>query len=549
MTIGIGGHKTVGDGYANSYTTAGVSTTTGSTFVAILVSGAPFGAGSISDSNGNSYTQEVADLAIQTTYRFLNVWVCQNGTGSGSHTLTVTLGGGASNNLNVALVEITGAAVSSLDQVVKMAANGSGPASPQPGASVTTTSANELVLGIYGCSYGPQTFTGAGGSFTLGDSVTDSGTSQQLVWAYDVVSSTGTYTPSWAYTGTAGYNFSGATLSFIAVAAPANITPGAGSLALTGAAPARVAGTITTPSAGSASLAGYAPALLLGTIITAGAGSLALTGQVPGVAGGGNVNITPAAGSLSLSGGPPTVAVSSPSSLNLVGYAPTVTQGGGPTSYNITPPAGALTLTGAIPGVVTYSPSSLNLVGYAPTCTIAPPSTNIVPDAGSLTFTGYTVTQELDLPSPDTGVLLLQGYAPQITAIGAIVERYIYPDAGRIRRPQRYVVRIRGEDVIARSLAQAISMVAQEREEAEARAREAADREMVASKGKPQGKPKIEQIEAPADSHALIKQATEEANAKIREAYKSALQDAEIRYWMAVAVRKDEEEEAILLML
>ena len=157
MTIAIGGNTTVGDGYANTYTTSAVSTTTGSTFIAFTVCGAAFGAGTVADNAGNSanYVQELADYVIQTTYRFLNVWVCQNGTGNAAHTFTMTLGGGVSNYISIGFVEITGAATVSLDQLVNMAANGTGPTSPVTGASVTTLHANELIFTIYGSSYGP----------------------------------------------------------------------------------------------------------------------------------------------------------------------------------------------------------------------------------------------------------------------------------------------------------------------------------------------------------------------------------------------------------
>lgn len=448
MTIGIGGNNTVGNGYENSYTSGAVSTTTGSTFIAWIVSGTAYGAGTFSDSKSNSYTQEVTDLAIQTTYRYLNVWVCQNGTGSASHTFTAALGGGASNYISGGFVEITGAASASLDKITQMAANGTGPSSPVAGASVSTTSANELIFAIYGSSYGPETFTGAGTSWTIpaGASVTDSGNSQQMVWAYRVVSSTGSYNPSWSMTGTLGYNYSGVTMSFIAAGGSGTtITPSVGALTLTGVAPLQTltlpspgTGALTlsgkaptvsiithahiTPSAGALTLAGIGPTLKLGTKLIPSKGALTLTGVAPTLK---LANfIKPSTGSLTLSGKAPTVSVTSgttisphTAALGLSGQAPRL-------GFRITALSGALTLAGKAPqigtaGKIQPSTGALTLTGRAPTV-VATGNAVIQPQTGHLTLTGFS--PQLSGPTlilPRSGALTMTGYAPVVVNSGA----------------------------------------------------------------------------------------------------------------------------------
>lgn len=96
---------------------------------------------------------------------------------------------------------------------------------------------------------------------------------------------------------------------------------------------AAAAGTTVTPGTGSLILTGYAPVLDIG--LTPSTGSLVLTGYAPVL----DLKLTPSTGSLVLTGFAPTVAVNTPltpgaASLTLTGYAPTVTA----TETTATPP-------------------------------------------------------------------------------------------------------------------------------------------------------------------------------------------------------------------
>lgn len=143
------------------------------------------------------------------------------------------------------------------------------------------------------------------------------------------------------------------------------------------------------------------------TTITPGAGSMTLSGATPtvSVSGGTNTTISPAAAALAIVGAAvtQTLTVPSPSAgtLTFAGAAPTVSQTTGAT---IQPNAGALTLAGA-----------------APTVTNTTPGIVISPASGSLTLTGRTPTAVLNnmTISPAAGTLTLAGAAPNVSVTGS----------------------------------------------------------------------------------------------------------------------------------
>lgn len=123
-----------------------------------------------------------------------------------------------------------------------------------------------------------------------------------------------------------------------------------------------------------------------GTNIAPGAGSIAITGYAPAVAQSANQAITPGVGSVVITG-----------------YAPTVSQSGG---LDILPGAGAVAITGYAPSVtqsanqdIQPDVGNITITGYAPTVVQASASVDITPDAGQIVITGYapridqTVTQ------------------------------------------------------------------------------------------------------------------------------------------------------------
>jgi hypothetical protein len=206
-------------------------------------------------------------------------------------------------------------------------------------------------------------------------------------------------------------------------AGPVTVTPGVGSLTLTGFAPAVVIGTIIATGLGALTLTGLAPSVVVGTIAAPAAGSLSLTGFAPTVTATNNVTLTPGTGTLTVTGFAPTVAATdhqtvtpSTGSLTLTGFAPTAT-----VNTILSPDVGALTLTGFSPTVTasdhqTASPGlgSLTLTGFAPTVT-ATDHQAVTPGVGSLALTGFAPSLDLAI-TPATGTLTLTGFAPTIIA-------------------------------------------------------------------------------------------------------------------------------------
>jgi len=86
------------------------------------------------------------------------------------------------------------------------------------------------------------------------------------------------------------------------------ITPGSGALAITGAAPAPILGTIQTPPVGALTLSGLAPTSVLGTVSTPPVGALTLTGIAPSTTQSG-YSALPGTGTLGLEGIAPIVIV------------------------------------------------------------------------------------------------------------------------------------------------------------------------------------------------------------------------------------------------
>jgi len=90
-----------------------------------------------------------------------------------------------------------------------------------------------------------------------------------------------------------------------------NLTPGVGTLAITGFAPtvAQTVNQALTPSAGALTLTGFAPTLAQPQAVTPSVGALAVTGYAPTLAQSANQTLTPNAGALTLTGFAPTVTV------------------------------------------------------------------------------------------------------------------------------------------------------------------------------------------------------------------------------------------------
>lgn len=124
-------------------TTSGTTTASGSTFVLVLSWDATSTLNTpVTDSKGNTYTAQGTpqnDGGAGSGGQ-LQIFVCQNGTGGATHSITCTFT--AASFAVAHLIEVTGAATSSLDQIAQI----QDAASPWTVTSPTLSQANEVVI-------------------------------------------------------------------------------------------------------------------------------------------------------------------------------------------------------------------------------------------------------------------------------------------------------------------------------------------------------------------------------------------------------------------
>ena len=124
------------------------------------------------------------------------IYIFQNSAAGSSDTITCTAA--ASGNTACLPAALTGVHISSLDQLtgsVFTIATAT-PASP----NVTTTSANEVILGFFGANNATETIT-AGAGYTLFTNGSQGGSQRSFGAEYQVVSSTGTYNAGATFSG------------------------------------------------------------------------------------------------------------------------------------------------------------------------------------------------------------------------------------------------------------------------------------------------------------------------------------------------------------
>ncbi len=198
------------------------------------------------------------------------------------------------------------------------------------------------------------------------------------------------------------------------------LTPGTGTLTLTGQTPIRLENSIRQPATGTLTLTGRTPTLNSGMVIPTPVGTLTLTGYAPTLAQAGALSISVPKGQLTLEGTYPDLVFGpgpATGTLTLTGTVPTL-------RYATIPPTGALTLTGAAPGVfqaIVRQPATgtLTLTGYAPTLQ-TPTNLVISPATRALALTGYapTISVFTGVIQVPTGTLTLTGYPPGIEEDG-----------------------------------------------------------------------------------------------------------------------------------
>jgi len=209
-------------------TTTGITTTaSGSTFVvAVSFDHTTHIVTGISDSKSNTYT------LAGTAGDFGSVYYCSNCTGGASHTVTITFDGAEFPIVH--FLEITGAATSSYDSAVTAKAEDA--ASPFTVTSGTTSQAAELLVSFIASNSGsnPVSYSESSG-FTIQQQDGDGSNYWTSALATRIVSSTGTFTPSYTGSGITGSTNIVIGLKEAASGGSSTLSPGAASLAFAGA--------------------------------------------------------------------------------------------------------------------------------------------------------------------------------------------------------------------------------------------------------------------------------------------------------------------------
>lgn len=171
--------------HATAATTAGITTQSGSAL--LYLCGGTSSLTNLTDSKGNTPVQIGSEITGASSWK-VRVYRAWNITGGSGHTATLT-----QPDCTLHLIEIRGVDTSSPQDQVN---NQNDAASPFTSPAITTTVADEILIGYHTCD-------GATGStFTHGNSFTEiqSETNGNLYWpsasSYRIVSSTGTYNTS-----------------------------------------------------------------------------------------------------------------------------------------------------------------------------------------------------------------------------------------------------------------------------------------------------------------------------------------------------------------
>jgi hypothetical protein len=190
MAITLGVHTATGYTSPGSTTTTGITTqATGSLDIVGTVSESSSAAPTITDTYSNTWTL-VDSREVGSWPAWIHLYTCENAVGGPGHTITATKAAGYT---TVFFAEFIGVEIASaLDQVTGAAND---PNNPITSGSISTTTANQLLIGFCGTvGTGVASFS-FNNSFTLLDEIT-SFSFWQGALGYRIVSATGTYEAS-----------------------------------------------------------------------------------------------------------------------------------------------------------------------------------------------------------------------------------------------------------------------------------------------------------------------------------------------------------------
>lgn len=204
---GIGGKASIGGGTTpiavvqtqeggtyNSFTgTATISPTNGNMLIcaaAVYNTSSTFTFVSLQDNNSNNFTSDTTGTFITAGTEALGMFHLSHV--SGVTSVTLTMSGGGTYAPALVCSEVSGLASQALD-VASTTAVSNLSTTAWTATAITTTNANDIVFGNYAVTNG-FSFTGSG-SWLLGGSISVAGSVAEGS-TYQIVSSTGTYTPA-----------------------------------------------------------------------------------------------------------------------------------------------------------------------------------------------------------------------------------------------------------------------------------------------------------------------------------------------------------------
>lgn len=144
----------------------------------------------VSGGCSGSYLQVTGARATESGGRFSDVWYCASSS-AGATTITVTFSAASTARKEGYVHEVSGMDTSSPVDTAAALSNIASCSAPCTGAADTTTNANDYIIGVFRTA-GICNNTGAGGGFTNDDA------SSAGCAVHDIVSATGTYTPTYS---------------------------------------------------------------------------------------------------------------------------------------------------------------------------------------------------------------------------------------------------------------------------------------------------------------------------------------------------------------
>lgn len=183
MAISLGVHAIAS--HATAATTSGITTTSGSALLYLCAGTTSLT--NLTDSKGNTPVLVGSEITGGSGFK-VRVYRAWNITGGAGHTATLTQ---ADSTLH--LIEIKGVDTSSPQDQVN---NINRTASPYTSPSITTTVADEILIGYQVCDGGTGSVFTHGNSFTGIETETDGNVWWPSASSYRIVSATGTYNTS-----------------------------------------------------------------------------------------------------------------------------------------------------------------------------------------------------------------------------------------------------------------------------------------------------------------------------------------------------------------